>query len=177
MRFARHMRHGKASEAVILFEVAGYKFAISASAVEEIRGLEGLQQTAQSFAPRALMKVRHMFERVQERKKKTYYVVDSNLHFRLLPSRASRILLLRDQPVALLVDNIDRMAEIQGLQPLPHSYTGEERHWYRGVALIGEDVIPVVDSGCVLSKGEIAMLKATVTSAPAPEAIAGAVTA
>jgi len=54
-------------------------------------------------------------------------------------------LILRQFRAALLVDRIDRMAEIPGVYPLPLAFTGDERGWYRGLAYLDDTVIPVVE--------------------------------
>lgn len=141
-------------EAIILFSVGPYRFGISAQAVEEIRNTDGVRSFTHGFA--RARKVRSTLER----DRKTYFVVDATMHLRILSSRAARLLLLRDRPIALSVDSIDRMAEIASLHPLPHAFQGEERAWYRGLALIGEDIVPVLESAVLLSKTELASLEA-----------------
>ena len=150
-------RSSRRGEAVILFSVAGTSFAIAVSAVEEIRSLEGLRPAPAGFAGSRLPKVKHLLER----ERKTYFVVDSNLHFHILPSRATRVLILRHLPVAVLVDNIERTTEITVLHALPRAFEGEERQWYRGLALFGEQVVPVVRPEAFLSKGEVAVAQAS----------------
>jgi len=153
------------SEAVILFAVASARFAIAAQAVEEIRNLEGLRPFGSGFARGS--KVRCLFERGE----RVYFVVDANLHLRMLSSHATRLLLLRDSAVALSVDSIDRMAEITALNPLPRAFQGEERNWYRGLALIGDDVVPVLEPAALLGKSELATLQSAL---PKPEPLARA---
>jgi hypothetical protein len=53
-------------------------------------------------------------------------------------------LMLRQIRVAVLVDKIERMAEISGLHALPRAFVGAERQWYRGLAYLEDQVIPVV---------------------------------
>lgn len=163
-------------EAVILFTVAGTSFAIAVSAVEEIRSTEGLRPAPHGFASARLPKVKYLLER----ERKTYFVVDSNLHFHILPSRATRVLVLRHAPVAVLVDNIERTAEITALHALPHAFEGEERQWYRGIALFGEQVVPVVRPESFLTKGELAVAQASAAklgAAPAEAPASGAASA
>ena len=162
-RIEKRKQRSRRSESVILFAVAQYKFAIAANAVDEIRNLEGLRPLGQAFARAG--KVRNIFERDH----RTYFVVDANLHLRILSSHATRLLLLRDVSVALTADSIDRMAEITALHSLPLAFQGEERKWYRGLALIGEDVVPVMNPAALLSKTEIVKLEAAL---PKPEAAA-----
>jgi chemotaxis signal transduction protein len=148
-------------EAVILFAVGGTTLAIAATAVEEIRNLEGLQPLTHSPAAQTrLSKVRH----VLPREANSYYVVDANLHFRLFPSKPTRVLLLRGSVAAVLVDRIDRMAEISAIYALPRAFAGDERRWYRGLALVPTEanqdagVVPVVNPDAFLTAAEVQLL-------------------
>jgi chemotaxis signal transduction protein len=146
----------RAGEAMILFAVAGHTFAIAASAVEEIRSLDGMQPLSGSLVAPRSKKFRYVLERGQ----RTCFVLDAAAHFRLAGSKPSRLLLLRNVPAGVLVDSIDRMAEIAAVKPLPRAFHGDERCWYRGLALIGERAVPVVDPAAFLSKPDLAMLRA-----------------
>ena len=61
------------------------------------------------------------------------------------------------------MDSIDRIAEISAIHPLPHAFIGEERGWYRGVALIQDAVIPVVNAEAFLSAGDLKLVQAAVS--------------
>ena len=137
-------------EGVILFSVAGFKLAIAAAAVKEIRGMEGLQPFTLSGISQKLEKLRYTLERGGN----TYFVVDAASHFRLSSSRHSRVMVLREMAVALLVDATDRMMEISALHTLPRVFTHEEREWYRGLALLQGEVVPVVNHGAILTRAE-----------------------
>lgn len=139
-----------AHEGVILFSVSGQKFAIAAGAVNEIRSCEGLQEFTLGGVTEKLDKLRYTLERSGT----TYFVVDSGRHFRLRSSTRGRVLILRNSAAAILVDATDRMVDIFTLHALPHAFTGEERQWYRGLAVIAGDVIPVVNPAAFLSKTE-----------------------
>lgn len=160
-------------EAVILFAIGNYTFAIAANAVDEIRNTQGLRPIPSGTLTPRLAKFRQLLER----DKKTYYVVDSNLHFRLLPSKATRLLVLRDSAAAVLVDSIDRMTEIASLHALPHAFQGEERQWYRGLAMIEERVVAVVNPAAFLTRPEATVLQAACAGAAAAEKAKGAVSA
>lgn len=139
-----------AHEGVILFTVSGQKFAIAASAVKEIRSCEGLQEFTLGGVTERLAKLRYTLERSGT----TYFVVDSGRHFSLRASTRGRVLILRNSMAAILVDSTDRMVDIFVLHGLPHAFTGEERQWYRGLAVIAGEVIPVVNPVAFLSKAE-----------------------
>jgi chemotaxis signal transduction protein len=143
----------KRIEPVILFAVGKTTFAIAASAVDEIRNLDGLVSCSMSSAYLNLRKVKFTFER----NRKNYLVVDANLHFHTPPTRATRILVLRNSSVAVLVDSIDRMCELTAVRKLPQAFTGEERSWYRGLTVVEDRLIPVINPQGFLSKAETAV--------------------
>jgi chemotaxis signal transduction protein len=149
----------KRGEAMILFAVASYTFAISASAVDEIRSADALQ----SFTPSPRLRVPEV-RHTLKRDGKTLFVVDANLHFRLLPSRITRVLLLRNVPIGIAVNETHRMTEVSAVYSLPRAFKGEERDWYRGVALIGEDVIPVVNPSAFLDEEQLQRLQLEIAS-------------
>ena len=59
-----------------------------------------------------------------------------------------------------LVDSTDRMAEISVLHALPQAFSGEERKWYRGLAVLDDNVVPVVNHKAFLSSANVFELKA-----------------
>jgi hypothetical protein len=142
-------------EGVILFSVGGFKFAIAAGAVKEIRGLEGLNQFSLGGISGRVEKLRYTLERGGI----TYFVVDSARHFRLAQTSPARVLILRNAPIAVLVDSTDRMIDIFALHALPRAFTGEERVWYRGLAVVNGEVVPVVNAGEFLNKAEQELLR------------------
>src|SRR3954463_16524227 len=158
---------------MILFGVGGYTFAIAAQAVEEIRNIDGLKPMPAGAVTPRLAKFKH----VLDRDRKHHFVVDSNLHFRLFPSKGTRLLVLRDSAAAVLVDHTDRIIEIGSLHALPRAFQGEERQWYRGLAIIDERVVPVIEPSAFMSKAEFTVLQAAAVGAEAAEKAKGAVSA
>jgi chemotaxis signal transduction protein len=148
------------SEPVILFAIGDNSFAISANAVEEIRNLTGLAPCRAGFAFPSLGKIKFTLER----NAKMYLVVDSNFHFRMLPSNSTRLLVLRHAPVAVLVDRIDRMMEIAVVHRLPKAFVGKERNWYRGLAVIQDQIVPLVKPESFLTKAESAIAQREVAN-------------
>ncbi|HEY6308034.1 MAG TPA: chemotaxis protein CheW [Candidatus Angelobacter sp.] len=142
-------------EGVILFSVGGFKFAIAAGAVNEIRGMEGLQDFTLRGISARVEKLRHTLERSGT----TYFVVDAARHFHLSQSAPTRVLILRNSLAAVLVDSTDRMMDIFTLHALPRAFTGDERVWYRGLAVVNGEVVPVVNAGAFLSKAEQELLR------------------
>jgi chemotaxis signal transduction protein len=158
MRQQRTLPRRGAREDVILFSVGGFRFGIAAGAVSEIRSMAGLQGFSPPAAYRMLDKVDHTLERNEV----TYFVVNAALHFHLPPTQPLRVLVLRHAPAAVLVDSTDRMTEISVLHALPLAFNQEERNWYRGLAVLNGEAVPVVNSAAFLSKAELAILRSAV---------------
>jgi chemotaxis signal transduction protein len=142
-------------EAVIIFAVSGFKFAIAAAAVREIRDMQGLEK----FVPANGLSRSSKVEATLKRNGVTHFVVSAARHFRLPPAKAGRVLILRQLTAGVLVDGTERMTEISVLHALPEAFQGDERRWYRGLALLGEEVVPVVDHNAFLTRGEVSIFK------------------
>ena len=147
-------RRARASEAVILFCIANQTFAIAADAVQEIRSTDSLGGTAIEIEQAEVPKVRHLVERAR----RTYYVVSGCAHFGLRVTRPTLVLILRQIRAAVLVDSIERMADVTTIHPLPRGFQGEERKWYRGLTYLEDRVIPVINPGGFLTVEEFARL-------------------
>ncbi len=143
----RHRAHG---EVVILFAAAGHTFAISAAAVDEVRTTEGLRP------PPARGKLHSLLEQASG----TYYVVDAAKHFQVPAAPPRHVLVLRDSDVALAIDAVERMTVADKLYPLPRAFRGDERRWYRGLALVEGRVVPVVNPENILTRNELAAIAA-----------------
>lgn len=144
------------TEEVILFAVAGHTFAIAASAIDEIRSADGFSSATSEIPLKAIPKVLHRLRRGR----KWYYVVTACMHFDLPASRPTLVLVLRHSRVALLVDQIDRIETISRLMVIPQSFSGAERTWYRGLTLVDDNVVPVLDPDGFLTQNELAQLGA-----------------
>ena len=155
MRLARQKKRVQRSLGfpVILFTIGDNIFAIGASAVNEIQSLQGMESLGSS--PRQFGKVRHTLTREGRR----YWVVDGNIHFGMMPTRSTRVLLLGSHPIAVKVDGIVRMTEVPRVHPLPQAFHGEERSWYLGLALIDGLVVPVVNPETFLSHYDMSSLE------------------
>src|SRR5215813_12429479 len=140
----------QAREDVIVFVVGGFKFAIAAGAVKEIRGMEGLHPFTLGGISAQIAKLTYTLERSGT----TYFVISAAKHFGLPTAQPSRVMILRNAPVAVLVDSTDRIMEISALHALPRVFTGDERSWYRGLAVLNGAVVPVVNHHAFLNKGE-----------------------
>jgi chemotaxis signal transduction protein len=142
------------TEQIILFRASSHIFAISSASVQEVRGVDSLSGVAVDINEPSLQKVRHAIRRGD----RNLYVVNAPLHFGLRPAPVALIFLLRNSRVALLVDGIEKMTTMSRLQALPGAFCHEERHWYRGVTVLDQNVIPVVSPNGFLSSEEISFL-------------------
>jgi chemotaxis signal transduction protein len=147
-------RHARRPETVVLFAVANQMFAIAADAVQEIRSTDSLAGSAMEIDQIEVGKVRHTIERARRR----YFVVNAGMHFGLPVTRPTLVLILRNLRVAVLIDRIERMAEISSVYPLPLAFAGEERRWYRGVAKVDDMIVPVIQPSGFLTDEEFRSL-------------------
>ena len=144
------------TEQIILFRSSTQIFAISSGSVQEVRSVDSLAGSAAELGESSVNKVRHVLRRTD----RTLYVVNSALHFGLRPSPAALIFLLRRSRAALLVDGIEKMTTMTRLQALPPAYCNEERLWYRGLTVLDQNVIPVVNPLGFLTNEELLQLDA-----------------
>ena len=157
MRQQRTLPRKGAREDVILFTVGGYRFAIAASSVSEIRSMAGLQRFS-NFESKMPGKVDYTLERDGV----VHFVVNAARHFHLPAGEPTRVMVLRHAPAAVLVDSTDRITEISMLHALPLAFNREERTWYRGLAVLNDEAVPVVNPSAFLSKNEIIALRSRI---------------
>jgi hypothetical protein len=62
--------------------------------------------------------------------------------------------------VALLIDGIEKMTTMTRLQALSGAFCHEERVWYRGLTVLDQNVIPVVNPQGFLTDQELLVLDA-----------------
>lgn len=148
-------REARPREQIAVFSIAGYSFVISAASVQEIRSTDSLGGSVVDLERVVFRKVRH----IVERDARSYYVVSGCEHFHLPLSRPSTVLILRSAPVAVLVDQIEEMAEMRVLLELPKSFIGEERTWYRGLTVLDRKVLPVINPRGFLTPVELQALE------------------
>lgn len=175
MKIASHdsakLRRGGRPEQVVLFSVAHQMFAIAAESVQELRSTDSLGGSANELEHPSVPKVRHTFERGH----RTYYVVNACVHFGLRTTRPTLVMILRQLRVAVLVDRIERMAEIPAVHPLPLAFAGDERRWYRGLAYLDDHVIPVIDPTGFLKREEFQLLDRAAKESASQREMEGAV--
>lgn len=144
------------SEQIIVFRVCGQLFAVSSASVQEVRSKDSLSGASVEITAPGLRKVRHVVRRGD----KSLFLVNAALHFDLPFSPGTLIFVLRKTRTALLVDGIEKMTAMTRLQALPQSFYHEERRWYRGLTVLDQDVIPVVNPEGFLSQEDLALLDA-----------------
>src|SRR5215475_15485042 len=144
------------AEQIILFRASSQVFAISSASVQEVRSVDGLSGSPQEIHEPSLPKVRHMFRRGE----RNLYVVNAAVHFGLRPSPSSLLFLLRRSRTALLIDGIEKMTTMTRLQALPGAFCHEERIWYRGLTVLDQSVVPVVNPAGFLTEEELFVLDA-----------------
>lgn len=168
MRFASmHKTPTVRSEQIIVFRSSSQLFAISSSSVQEVRSVDSLAGLATEISVPDIRTVRHMLQRGE----RSIYVVNVALHFGLKPSPAALIFLLRKSRVALLLDGIEKMTTMTRLQALPAAFCNEEHRWYRGLTVLEQNVLPVLNPAGFLTQEEFALLDAA-TEKDRPEVAA-----
>jgi len=166
MRSATEHKPPVRTEQIILFRASREIFAISSASVQEVRSVDSLAGAPVAVSEPTLKKIRHAIRRGD----KNVYVVNTAIHFGLRPSPAALVFLLRKSRVALLVDSIEKMTTMTRLQALPGAFCNEEHAWYRGLTVIDQNVIPVVDPTGFLSGDELFLLDAATGSGKLTEA-------
>ncbi len=156
------LRRARRTQTVVLFAVANQMFAIAAGAVQEIRSTDSLGGAAIEIDQIEVSKVRHTVQRGG----RTYFVVNAGTHFGLPVTRPTLVLILRHQRIAVLIDRIERMAEISGVHPLPLAFSGDERRWYCGLAQVDDLVIPVIQPDGFLTEEEVRALDLAANGTP-----------
>jgi len=156
-----HPKPTARTEQIILFRCSTQIFAISSSAVQEVRSIDSLAGTPMAVSDSAVPKVRHMLRRGE----RTLFVVNTALHFGLPPSRPILIFHLRQSRAALLIDGIEKMTTMTRLQALPLAFCHAERDWYRGITVLDQNVIPVVNPDGFISFQELLLLDAAAAHA------------
>jgi chemotaxis signal transduction protein len=164
------------SEQIILFRAGGQLFAISSASVQEVRSIDSVTSTGRVVSHPDIPKVQHFVQRGEA----SLYVVNAAMHFGLppatpaAPATPALVFVLRRTRTALLVDGIDRMANMTRLQALPQSFCHEERDWYRGLTALDQSVIPVINPDGFLTADELFALDAIMLQTGAKDSTVGA---
>src|ERR1700680_3778101 len=101
-------RDPRPREQVAVFSIGQCSFVISAASIQEIRSTDSLGGTVVELDRPVLRKVRHTVERDG----RSYYVVSGYEHFHLPLSRPTTVLILRNDPAAVLLDRIGEVGDM-----------------------------------------------------------------
>ena len=153
------------SEQIILFRAGGHLFAISSASVQEVRSIDSVTSTGRVVSHPDIPKVQHFVQRGEA----SLYVVNAAMHFGLRPATPTLVFVLRRTRTALLVEGIERMANMTRLQALPQSFCHEEREWYRGLTALDQSVIPVIKPEGFLTEDELFALDAAMLQSGAKD--------
>jgi chemotaxis signal transduction protein len=159
---------GPRAEQIIVFRIGGQLFAVSSASVQEVRSVDAIAGLAQEIPQSSVHKVQYAVRRPDGLR----YLVNGGIHFGLPPSSASLVFFLRNTRIALLIDAIERMTSMTRLQALSHAFCHEEHAWYRGLTLLDQTVVPVVDPNGFLSLEELSLLEKALEAIQAETATA-----
>jgi hypothetical protein len=121
-------KSSSAGEAVILFHVGPYKFAILAADVHEIREYDARWIALQKARKDAGVVTLHLAAELG-----------------LEAGKEQHILLLRGVDVGLAVGAVEKMATAKKVYGLPSAFAGKERRWYTGLLVLDGEVVPLLD--------------------------------
>ena len=147
------------AEQIILFRVSGQIFAVSSASVQEVRGIDSLSGAATKVDHPSFPKVKYYVKRGDN----SLFVIHAAMHFGLPPTPPALVFVLRRTRTALLIDAIEKMTSMTGLQALPAAFCHEERVWYRGLTTLDQVVVPVVKPEGFLTPEELFVLDAAMS--------------
>jgi len=117
---------------VVMFRLAGYQFLIASAEVEEIRDLHSASLPAAIAARGSGRQIP---------------VIAADQVFGLPPAKLEQLLVLKVHRVAVAIGRIEGMAELREIVALPPAFHGQERSWYRGLGMVRQQIMPVVNAG------------------------------
>jgi len=123
--------HSRRGEPVVIFRVGSQRFVIASAEVEEIRDLH------QGSVPGVIM-TRGNGGQIP--------VVAADRIFGIESARLEQLLVLKLRRVAVAIEQIEAMAELREIVALPRGFHGLERAWYRGLGLVRQQILPVVNA-------------------------------
>jgi chemotaxis signal transduction protein len=121
-------RHG---EPVVIFRLGSQRFLIASAEVEEIRDLP------QGSLPPTIPARSHG---------KPIPVIVADRVFGVQSVKLEQLLVLKVRRVAVAISQIEGMAELREIVALPPGFHGQERSWYRGLGLVRQQIMPVVNA-------------------------------
>ncbi len=123
--------HSKRGEAVVIFRLGSQRFVIASAEVEEIRDLPP-GNLPPAVAARG--------------NGRPIPVIAADRVFGVPSVKLEQLLVLKSRRVAVAISQIEGMAELREIVALPRGFHGQERSWYRGLGLVRQQIMPVVNS-------------------------------
>ena len=123
--------HSRRGEPVVIFRLGSHRFVIASAEVEEVRDLH------QGDLPPAI-EARGNGGQLP--------VIAADRIFGVQSAKLEQLLVLKVRRVAVAIGRIEGMAELREIVELPRGFHGQERSWYRGLGLVRQQIMPVVNA-------------------------------
>jgi chemotaxis signal transduction protein len=123
--------HARRGEPVVIFRLGSHRLVIASAEVEEIRDLH------QGHLPPSV---------AARGNGRQIPVIAADRIFGVPPARLEQLLVLKARGVAVAISQIEGMAELGEIVALPRGFRGQERSWYRGLGLVRQKIMPVVNA-------------------------------
>ena len=123
--------HSRRGEPVVIFRLGTQRFVIASAEVEEIRDLPPGE------LPPAVAARGHG---------RPIPVIAADRIFGVSSVKLEQLLVLKARRVAVAISQIEGMAELREIVALPRGFHGQERSWYRGLGLVRQQIMPVVNA-------------------------------
>ena len=149
-------------EPALIFRAGGHRFVISSAEIAEVRDL---QPGASGSLPQWVV-VRGTAGMLR--------VVSADHFFGVRSAAQQQLLVLAHRGVAVGIEKIENVAELREIVALPRAFHGPERRWYRGLALLEGNIVPVVNGAVFAQAASFTPTQAATASAGRqPEVKAG----
>jgi chemotaxis signal transduction protein len=116
---------------VVIFRLGTQRFVIASAEVEEIRDLPP-GNLPPAVAARG--------------NGRPIPVIAADRVFGVSSVKLEQLLVLKARRVAVAISQIEGMAELREIVALPRGFHGQERSWYRGLGLVRQQIMPVVNA-------------------------------
>jgi chemotaxis signal transduction protein len=123
--------HSRRGEPVVIFRLGSHRFVIASAEVEEVRDLH------QGSLPTAV---------AARGNGRQIPVIAADRIFGVQSAKLEQLLVLKVRRVAVAIGRIEGMAELREIVELPRGFRGQERSWYRGLGLVRQQIMPVVNA-------------------------------
>jgi len=123
--------HSRRGEPVVIFRLGSHRFVIASAEVEEVRDLH------HGDLPLAI---------AARGNGRQIPVIAADRIFGVQSAKLEQLLVLKVRRVAVAIGRIEGMAELREIVELPRGFRGQERSWYRGLGLVQQQIMPVVNA-------------------------------